>query len=154
MLEWDKDFIDKLWDRLLSGLKNQALMNRLGLGVRRLIQDRTRKGLDVQGKPFRKYSGGHAKRRAKLGLPTHPVNLQMDDVSGMLRRIEHVVARDLSDVEVYIGDPVKERIAYYHNVSGAGKSRIRREFWGLAKKEESMLQDIVNAELKNVLRRL
>ena len=44
---------------------------------------------------------------------------------------------DTSDNKIVIGfdDPEAARIAYYHNISGAGKSRVLRKFLGLQEKQ-------------------
>ena len=50
-------------------------MTRIGLLIQTRIKSRTLAGRDVDGKPFKGYSPGHAKRRQKLGLPTDKVDL-------------------------------------------------------------------------------
>jgi len=154
MLEYDKNFADKLLNRILKGFQSQRLLNMLGLAVRRIIQDRTRKGVDVEGKPFKEYSKGHARKREKLDLPVYPVNLQMDDVEGMLRKIDHAITREFEELKVFIDDPEKEQIARYHNILGAGKSKVIRRFWGLNDTEINKIHQIVGLEIANVLKKL
>jgi len=140
--------------KLLSALRNQTLWNKLGLAGIRLIRKRTRKGTDVDGKPFKKYSKGYAKKRAKAGLPTHPVNLQFADVGSMLMSIDHIVYNNFEGVSVLFGDPAKEKLATYHNIDGAGKSKVIRKFWGLNESEEKQLADLAAREIENIIKKL
>ncbi len=141
-------------NKLLDALKNQQLWNKLGLAAIRLIRIRTRKGKDVDGKDFKKYSAGYKKKREKAGLPTHPVNLEFANVGSMLHKIDHVIYNEFDGVSVLIDDPHKEQIARYHNIEGAGKSKVIRKFWGINKEEEDKLVDIAAREVENIIKKL
>lgn len=134
--------------------RSRELLTKLGLGAERLIKNRTRKGVDVYGKAFKPYSAKYAEKRSKTGLPVHPVNLSFDDISGMLTEIEHVVSNDLEAVELEIKDDEKRQIAFYHNVSGAGKGKILRVFWGISDDEEKALQELADDEVSAILKNL
>jgi hypothetical protein len=152
--------------QLLKALRSQAFYNKLGLAALRIIKDRTRKGRDVEGKIFMPYSDPYAASREKRGLNTHPVNLSFQDLTrmlpkgykssqqGMLNSIDHVVANDFTSVSILINDPVKEQIAVYHNVQGAGKGKVIRRFWGIeAAKEIKQLADLGYKTLVDLIKR-
>ena len=43
--------------------------------------------------------------------------------------------------------------AAYHHVTGAGRSRVRRPFFGVNESDESVVADLVDAHLRRVLDR-
>lgn len=131
------DGLDEFADGLLAAMRSQKVLNLLGLGAERIIQARTRRGVAVDGSAFEPYSEGYAKRREAAGLPTDRVNLQRSLYDGMLSKLDHAVARDLSAVDVLITDPRKAEIARYHTVPGAG--RVYRPFLDLSDAETEQL---------------
>lgn len=76
-------------------------MKQIGLFVRERIVRRTQAGMDANGQPFRAYSEGYAKQKAKA-LGAGPVNLQ---VSGaMLNDLTIVDVRaDAEQASVTLG---------------------------------------------------
>ena len=137
---------------IIDGLQSQKIMNRLGLAQERNIQKRTREGRDLNEKSFKSYSPKYAKRKLRqTAIPTHVVNLTFDDINGMMHSIDHVVFADLSGVELEFIDERKRKIAEYHNILGAGKSKVIREFWGVNEKEEKTLADLVEGEVNLIL---
>lgn len=141
--------------QILDAFENQTLLNKLGLAQIRNIKDRTRRGLDLFGRPFRPYTEEWKKRKESVfRVPSHPVNLILDDVTGMLTQIDHVVAADLRSVELMFRTPEKRRIASYHDQLGAGKSRVIRRFWGVSESDEKALGELVRAQLDLILQQL
>jgi hypothetical protein len=141
-------------DALLDALKSQKLLNKLALGVERIILDRTRKGMDVDGQSFTNYSEPYKKKRAAAQLNTYPVDLFFDHTSGMLTKVDHVINANMESVRVLINDPEKEKIGGYHNTSGAGKSKVIRKWWGIKSSEEleklrTLAIDTVKMIIKN-----
>jgi len=151
---------------ILTELQSQRWFEKLGFAIKTIVRKRTATGVDVDGKQFKKYSEPYARKRKRAGLQTHPVNLSWDDSFGMLYQITHEVFADYSGVEVFFGNADKERIAVYHNISGAGKSRVIRKFWGLNQQEidevfelageqlSQIAQDITEEQIVNVLKKL
>lgn len=147
--------IKKALQTILDGLQNQTLLNKLGLTQIRKIKDRTRRGVDLSGKTFKPYNEQYAERKFKTtGIPTHVVNLTLDDISGMLQQIDHVVNTDFSNVEILFRDPRKRKLASYHNELGAGRSRVIREFWGINPQDEKDLLDLIGHDLELLLQKL
>lgn len=134
--------------------KNQELLNKIGLAFRTLTLRRTRKGKDIQGASFKPYSAPYAKIRAKAGEPTHPVNLTMDHVSGMLEKITYQtnISGDAASVEAWINDSEKSKIGYYHAVSGAGVNKVVRKWWGLSNEDEEKIRKTVTNEFGKYLK--
>jgi hypothetical protein len=141
------DILEKLQRRLFS----RALLNKIGLAGIRLIKARTRLGIDVKGAAFEPYSDGWAIIRQAHNLPTAYVNLEFNDIDGMLKKIDHVVAADLESVEIDILDPDKRKIASYHNDLGAGKSHVKRRFFDINQQEMKKIDELVEADLNLLL---
>jgi len=129
------------------------------LRAERYIKQRTRKGRDVEGKPFAKYSKAHAKRREKLGLPTSVVNLQMDDINGMMVSLDHTVNTNLNAVHVFIKGRRSQgrrrftnmQLAKWHSVDGVGKKRVVREFWGLNDDEQERILRYIGSDIRKFI---
>ncbi len=148
-------------ENILNAFKNSELFNKLGLGSIRLIKKRTREGIDLHGSPFKPYSVQYAKKRNREGKQTDVVQLIYDDYFGMVSRIDHVISRNLESVSVIIDSlksepdkPSKAEIAKFHNESGAGKSKVIREFFGHNPEEEKQLAELTNLEIKNIIQKL
>lgn len=148
------DDIAQVLDDTLNGLRSRANLNKYGLAGIRLIKKRTREGIDVHGQGFQAYSEGHKKKRKAQGLPTQIVNLEFNDVEGMLAQIDHILNPDLDGVEIDILDPEKRRIARYHNIEGAGRSRVKREFFDLNDEERASIVQLVGEDLELALNEL
>lgn len=147
--------IKRALQTIIAGLQSQTMMNRLGLAQIRNIKDRTRRGVDLDGRTFKPYNEDYAERKFRLtGIPTHVVNLTFDDISGMMQQIDHVIASDFSKVELQILDPEKRKIASYHNETGAGRSRVIRKFWGINQTDEAALLKIVGHDLELLVQKL
>ncbi len=124
-------------------LANQADLNKVGAGAHRLIQQRTRRGVDYLGNPFEAYSEGWAKTRAAKGLPTDTVNLQFTLYGGMMESMTWDATPQLDGVELYFNKDEKAKLAYYHTEAGAGKSKVKREFFALNDEDADKLAGLV-----------
>lgn len=108
-----------------------------------MIEDRTESGRGYNG-TFRPYSEGYAKFRSKKGRQVSPVNLNFSGrmLSSMAaRRVRRGVQ------EIYFTRAEEARKAYFHNVTGAGKGRITRKFFGFNQAEKSMLRKFFSNRL-------
>jgi len=141
-------------DYVIEAFKNQKLWDQVDLAVIRIIKKRTREGKDVDGVNFKPYSEGYKRKRQLNALPTHIVNLQFDDIKGMLQNVTHEVDNDFEASKVFIGDAEKELIASYHNEKGAGKGHVIRKFWGVSESEEEKIQDIAAVEVAKIIKSL
>jgi len=155
--------IIKTLNGIIGGLQNQTMLNKMGLAAIRRIKERTRAGLDVEGntfapaktaKPGSPYSPAHAKKRELLNLPTAFVNLEMDDIGGMLQKVDHRVFPALDGVELDITDPRKKRIMKYTSFEGVGKNKIVRKSWGINDQDKKDIADLVARQLTLSLNQL
>lgn len=108
-----------------------------------IIQDRTEAGRGYLG-AFRPYSPAYAKFRGNRGRQITPVNLNFTG-----RMLSAVATRKVSRgvQEIYFTRAEEARKAYFHNVTGAGKGRIVRPFFGFNQKEKSMLGKFFKSRL-------
>lgn len=145
--------INKLLEALISDLKTQSVMNKLGNLAKSRIVKRTRKGLDVDEKLFKPYSESYAKIREESERPTHIVNLEFDLTNeGLLHKVDHVVFRNFDGVSIDILDPEKRKIAAYHDSEGVGiRGKNIRHFWGLNKKDEEVIHKSLGVETDKIL---
>lgn len=150
----DVKHIEKVLTTALDRLESDRLLNKLGLAGIRKIKSRTRQGKDFEGKAFQKYSAGYKKKRQDAGLPTHLVNLEFDDINGMLQTMDHIIAADRKSVALDFTDEDKRTIASYHNELGAGKSKVKREFFGLNEDDQKDISKIIADDLVLILRSL
>ena len=150
------DRIPAVLEELARRMHNQKLLTRMAFRGEKGIQSRTRKGVGVAGNPFEPYNPAYAAfRREETGLATHPVTLTFDDISGMMRRIDHEVASNLESVTIDITDAKKRRIGSYHDSQGVGKRCAHiRHFWGLSDDDRKAIAEIaedhLNAELADL----
>lgn len=135
-------------------LVDQKLLNKIGLAGIRRIKDRTRRGVDYLGLSFKAYSEGHAKKRRKLGLPTGHVDLVFSLYDGMMQQLDHMVFRDLSGLSILIDDNEKQQLAVWHNIEGAGRSRVKREFFNLSDADVDEIDTLVGVHIDGLLESL
>ena len=146
---------DSKKQKLFTALRSQQFYEKLALAVEYLIKQRTRSGMDIDDKSFGDYSESYKKVRERHNLPTSPVSMTFDDVSGMLSKIDHVIANDFESASVFINDKAKEQIAYYWNIGGAGRKKMLRPFWGVKLSSElKQLADLGYRTLQDILKKL
>ena len=131
-------------------LARPRVMREIGEGLRARIVNRTRAGFDAAGRPFRPLSPGYAAQKQKA--------------IGHSRADLTVSGRMLNDLRVY---PAEKRVtlafssaggtgvgrtliqrsravgaadkAFWHQVSGAGKRRVLRQFFDLNAADEAFI---------------
>ena len=108
-----------------------------------IIEDRTSEGRGYLG-AFRPYSPAYAKFRSNRGRQITPVNLNFTG-----RMLSSMASRRVSRgvQEIYFTRAEEARKAYYHNVTGAGKGRITRKFFGFNQNEKSALARFFKSRL-------
>lgn len=144
-------------------LVNAALMTDVGDLALSLIRRRTTAGKDKNNQVFAPLSAGYAKQKAKA-LGSARADLT---VSG--RMLNEMSRIGVTDHSVSIGFGVgsiagaggarggtfiqRSRAvpgadkALFHNVTGAGKSHVKRQFFGLTPDEQATIRDRVQAHL-------
>lgn len=144
---------DAFANAFLGEIEGLKLRNTLGLGALRIIRKRTREGRDVDGNPFAPYSEGYAKRRGGRELPTDTVDLAFSVRDGMMQDLRYDIT-GTGNVVVGFGREDKAEIAGYHSVTGAGESKIVRNFFGLSDEEEKQLAELAGDDLAQLLLKL
>ena len=119
----------------IQSLEGTGFWEKTAAAIELLIRKRTKAGKDVNGVDFKPYSKGYKRVREKKGRPIDPVDLVIDRQAGMIAQITDTVFDGYKGVEVYINSDAKEQLAIYHNIMGAGKGKVIREFWGLNDEE-------------------
>ncbi len=144
--------LDSFADAFLDQIENIKLRNLLGLGALRIIRKRTREGLDVDGNPFAEYSESYKPKRERNELPTDTPDLAFSVRDGMMQSLRY----ELSDggIELGFDRTDKALLASYHNVQGAGKSKVIRKFFGISTEEEQQLADLIQDDLAVALQSL
>ena len=142
------DIAKRLYDAMIT----EKVLNKIGLAAVRIIVKRTRRqSLDVSGKSLQPYSAKYLAKRAGDGLASPAkVTMSFARTNSMLDTIDLRAAENY--VELYFNDPLKEKLAYYHNISGAGKSRVIRRFWGIEiEQEKENLTQLAQKEAERTL---
>lgn len=149
-----RDGINNILERLDGVAKtfaDQQIMNRLGLTGVRYIKKRTREGRDIHGNTFKPYSAQHAERRRALNLPIDIVNLQMNDIDGMMNSVDYEVGDKFDSVTIGITRSEKEELMRIHSIIGAGRGKVRREAWGFTVQEQDRLLQTFMEDYKKLL---
>ena len=141
-----KGALDQLKSRIPSA--TGKALSRTGVFLENAIKDRTRKGRDFRGRAFRPYSPKYAKQRAKAGRTTTPNLFRAGLMLGNMR------FKRLSNKEGIIRFPARRQNlkAFYHDIQGVGKAKIKREFFSVSKKEEDKAVRIFTDTLMRDLR--
>lgn len=108
-----------------------------------VIKERTKKGIGYKA-IFRPYSSGYIKFRQAKGRKIAPVDLNFTgEMMGAIstRRVAQGIQR------IYFTRAEAAQKAVYHNVLGAGRGKVKREFFGFSKKEKTRLGRIFRKRL-------
>jgi hypothetical protein len=154
------DALGRDLNSLARELITASSLNELGLGAIHIIRERTRSSTDWHGVPFQRYSPGHIRTRRKAGISDPAkVILQLSSLSNkggsrrsMMEEIGHTVMSNLAGVEVHPTSSRAEELLVIHNITGAGKSRVRRENWNLNEGDIGTLVAGLQRHVDDVLR--
>ena len=143
-----------------QALRNQKMLNKIGLAAERRIRKRTRQGKSVSGSRFQTpaddtlgaYSKSHGRHRQEKGLPTDKINLEFSLYDGMLDAMTYDVARDLDGVTLYFDDEEKAEIASYITEQGIGTSGATYDFFGLNDEDNAEIEEIIDDHLTDALK--
>ena len=142
---FDATRVTALLDRSVKALPaeiDKALAMTAMQGIN-MIEDRTESGRGYLG-AFRPYSESYAKFRSNRGRQVSPVNLNFTG-----RMLSSMATRRVSRgvQEIYFTRAEEARKAYFHNVTGAGKGRITRKFFGFNENEQNRLRQFFKSRL-------
>lgn len=153
----------KSLDDLARLFQSQRLQHTVGLAGIRRIKSLTRSGKDADGRDFPRapsaeegpYSPGHRRKRerghgAGKSLQVGHKDLIFSERAGMLDVLDHAVAANLETVELFFRTEEKGNIAGYL-MAGAGKSRVKHNFFDLSDESVSDIGDLVSREIDQFL---
>ena len=121
----------------------KALANVSAFQIRN-IKDRTqRKGIDVNGSPFRPYSKAYRRRLVKQSGV-----VDLTDTGQMFSSLTSRIVP--SKGTLFFRQAQANKKAYYHDEAGAGKTKVRRQFFSISKKEEVNIQKIFEDVIKGI----
>jgi len=139
--------------KISKGLVTRDLLGELSSRAKEVILERTDREMDYSVERFRPYSKGWSAERAKKGKTASVVDLSFE--GKMLGDIKAGVDITGGEARVYFANPGSEgKKALYHNVTGAGGSKIRREFFGLGEGDGDVLEKIVFDHIRGLLKRV
>lgn len=152
-------------------LSGKELMKEIGLLAERLIRTRTEQMTDVHGAPFEPLSAAYAAQKAAAGLPAQP------DLTVSGRMLNDMGITEVADRSVTIGfasaGGVAPRFgrakgggstfiqrsravgaadkAFFHTETGAGRTQVKREFFGLSSDDEEQLEAAIDRFIAQVI---
>jgi len=127
-----------------DGVKRRTLAYIANAEIAR-IKDRTQnKGKDFKGNPFIPYSKKYT--RAKIKESGH---VDLTDTGQMFSSLTYRLANKSADL--FFSQGFQNRKAYYHDVAGVGKKKVKRPFFRLSDKEKDVMSNLFAKEyFKNI----
>ena len=110
------------------------------------IKKRVAQGTFLNPGASREYSPGHAAKRQKKGLPVGHVDLFFSGNMLDALKTDVLTGAEIALIVGYIDGKSESRaieLAGYHNLSGAGKNKIKRVFIGLTDAERQQVVQIL-----------
>jgi len=146
-------------------LSNTRLMRSIGTAIVGRIRARTQSGRDVDGRPFRALSPGYRRQKQKhLGSGAADLTVSGQMLNSMLAKPSPTSVRiafagggtagggrgrTFIQRSRSVGAADK---AFFHNESGAGRSRVLRKFFGLSDEDETLILSQVGAFIARQIR--
>lgn len=144
-------------ERRLGEMESQVTwtdeeLRRIGNRARRIIQERTARGIDAFGKPFKPYSTRYAKLRKESGRRADVVNLLFQ---GDMRAAVQVVAEEGSALLAFTNANFAQR-AFWHNegTTRNGKTALPQRRWLDIDPNGVDTRDLTEMALEMILSRL
>ncbi len=135
----------------LRWILNLDVWDSTGALIEFIIRQRTASGVYLNSGYRNSYSKGWRRKRVKRGRQVNHVDLlfEGDMLKAMQSRGE--IRQNLATMSTGYLEGVSEvqamKIAGFHNITGAGKNRIIREFIGLTDQEANRIIDQIEKDL-------
>ena len=129
-----KEFLQKISKKQRKTI--QKSLNRVSNMAIFMITKRTQRGKLPDGGQMRAYAPATVKSRKKRGRQTGFVDLT--DTGKMFRSLDYK-KKGLRNT-LFFSNTERNKIASYHDIFGAGKSKIVRPFFSIGRKEEEKIQ--------------
>ena len=124
----------------LDVLQINKSLNNIALAIRKQILDNTRKGVDMDGNPFKEYSESYLNAKADYQSKGKVTAAKMVRASVVNMRLSGVMLRSISvrkvanGYEIFFADKSRAFIAYAHQT---GKGNLpERKFFGVSPADE------------------
>jgi len=121
-------------------------MKKIGDEAVRMMIDRTKKGIDIDGMPFAPYSPQYIKYKSEAGRVTDPVNLQFN---GEMHRSMLVVATN-NNANISYGDRQRALVALYHQT---GNGQPQRKHFGFTSEQARRIMDMLTDAISKAVNR-
>lgn len=131
-------------------LVSAAFIEALGNEAKRLVLERTSEGIDEDGAAFSPYSERWKKERERQGRDGSRPDLNF--TGDMLRAlgVDTDAATGTATVS-FSGNATEGEKAYFHEVAGAGKARVKRRFMGLSEGAAQRIEGLAGALIERAL---
>jgi hypothetical protein len=137
-------------DAVRAAFLNEDALLSVSRAAREMILKRTDGGVGFEGTAFVPYSSAYKKAREKEGRPLEKVDLKSS--GQMLDDLALEVNKAEKRAEIFFKTEESARKARRHQVSGVGKGKVLRRFFGLSEEEKSGLTGLYSAHVENVLK--
>jgi hypothetical protein len=140
--------LSKLFGESISKAKFKPIREAFGQAVIDLMKERTERGVDIKGKPFKAYSPQYVKSLdfAAAGKSKNKINMTLSgDMLGLL----DVVENKKSEIKIGWGsDETENAKAYNHN---EGDTLPKRAFFGVTEKELQKLAETFKDDVEKIV---
>ena len=130
--------------RKFPNVIRQTLANVSALQIRN-IRDRTqRKGVSVNGSPFKKYSLGYKRAKVKeSGV------VDLTDTGQMFSSLTSKITP--SKGSLFFRNMFSNKKAFFHDIAGAGKGKVVRPFFSINRQEEKQIVKVFEDKIARIL---
>jgi len=133
-----------------EGLVTESMLEGIASKVKENIIKRTGEGRDFRSERFSPYSKEWKRKRAGSGKETAVVDLKF--TGKMLAGIHSEAVKGKNEARLYFDDFAEGKKAAYHNVTGAGWSKVKREFFGLGAEDKKFIRGVLLDHIEKVLK--
>ena len=130
-------------------LKLDTPLSNIAMAVQRDIQRNLRQSRTAKGPYMKKLAKKTINEKAKLNVATPSKPLMR--FRNMYKNVRvHKVSHNFWQVDFATSESNDK--AYYHNVAGASKAKVKRPFFGVSKKRELWAMNYLQSWLRNKLK--
>jgi len=134
-----------------ENLVTEPVLEEIASKVKENILKRTGEGRDFRSEMFRPYSKEWKRKRAGSGKETAVVDLKF--TGKMLAGIHSEAVKGKNEARLYFsGSAAGGKKASYHNVTGSGRSKVKREFFGLGTEDKKFIRGVLLDHIEKVLK--
>lgn len=136
--------VKKIQRRSTSAIK-KALANASAFEVGAIKKRTQQKGIDYKGRPFKPYSVKYKRAAVKQSGV-----VDLTDTGQMFSSLTFRATE--SKGTLFFRQGFANRKAFFHDEAGAGRKRVKREFFSISKDEETKIEKIFFSVLEKELK--